>query len=484
MTELRALWAHQQREADRALEDGRTHYGLLMEQGTGKTGAMIDILRRLYTRHGRPLKTLIICPQIVIKNWEEEFGYFSNCQKYVQTLTGTTPRRIAQIQTPGKHIFVTNFEALHSCKDLLWTTKTRGKEEIRVPVPHGWEVIIVDESHRISSPSAQSTKMAWKLGDKAHYRYILSGTPVLDGVGGDIFAQFRFLDLGTTFGTYIGAFKREWMVDMNAGMPSVRYFPDWKLKPGGDVQLNELIYRKAGRVEKKDCLTLPPLVMKQIKIELSSEQRRHYDEMKHALITYLSEDACVAQTAMTKALRLLQITSGFMKLEDDEGTIVSFKGNPRAAALADILADARGVKTIVWAVFKENYRAIADVCTKLGRKATFLTGEQTHDEKVRAVTDFCTGDHDTLIANPGAGGTGVNLVEAPLAVWYSRNHRLEHRLQALARNHRGGSDMHDKVTNIDIVAESTLDEHVLSCLDRKEDVAQAILSWRAQLLRE
>lgn len=474
---MRELWDHQKNAVELALAEGRTHFAFFMEQGTGKTGTMINVLRRLFKHYGRPLKTLIICPQIVVKNWAAEFELFSNCAEYVQTLTGPTPKRIEAMKTPGKHIFVTNFEALHSCKGLLWEAKARGKEEIRVPVEHGWEVVIIDESQRIKSPSAQSTKMAWKLGDKAHYRYILSGTPILDGVGEDIFAQYRFLDRGETFGTYIGAFKREWMVDMNAGMPSARYFPDWKLKPGAESQLNERVYRKAVRVEKKDCLTLPPLVMQQIKVEMSPEQRKHYEEMKAHLITYLQSEACVAQTAVTKALRLLQITSGYMRLEDE--TVVSFKKNPRADALADLLEDMPKQKVIIWAVFKENYRTIADICTKLGRKAVFLTGEQNHAEKDEAVHDFCKGDADTLIANPGAGGTGVNLVESPVAIWYSRSHRLEHRLQALARNHRGGSDMHQKITCIDLVAEQTIDEHVLACLDRKEDVAKAILSWRA-----
>lgn len=242
--------------------------------------------------------------------------------------------------------------------------------------------------------------------------------------------------------------------------------------------MKELVYKHAMRVEKHECLDLPPLVKSTIEVDLSPVQRRHYEEMRRDFITYLDSGACTAQMAVTKALRLQQIASGFMKLED--GQEIAFDATPRLNALSEILQDHPG-KVIIWASFKQDYATIAKVCAKLGRSYTFITGEQSAKEKDKAEHDFTKGDVSTLIANPAAGGTGVNLVEAALAVWFSRSFKATDRWQAIARNHRGGSEMHDKVYMVDLCATDTIDEHVLAALDRKEAIADSILSWRARV---
>lgn len=478
-----ALWAHQTTGVDLAWklykELGLPHFAYFMEQGTGKTPTTIELMRRIFTEHQRPLRTLILCPYIVVKNWNREIGIFSACAPFVQVLTGPTKKRIKQYEEgvrQGKTIFITNIEALATGEGLLWKTKTRGKTEIRVPA-QDWEMVIIDEAHRIKSPSSASFKMAVKLGDKAYFKYILTGTPIANNEM-DIWALFRFLDGGATFGKSFNAFKTEWFVDKNAGMPEAIRFPKWVIKPGSSERISELIYKKAYRVVKDDCMSLPPLVKKQIACDMSPKQRKAYDDMKRDFIAYLESGAAVATLAITKALRLQQIASGFAKLEDE--SIVRFDDAPRLDVLAELLTDLPG-KVIVWAVFKENYAAIAKVCEKLGRSYTFITGEQTPKEKDQAELDFTKGDKDILIANPGAGGTGVNLVEAPNAVWFSRGFKATDRWQAIARNHRGGSEQHEKITMYDIVADDCIDGHVLAALDNKESIAEGILGWKDRL---
>jgi SNF2 family DNA or RNA helicase len=73
-------------------------------------------------------------------------------------------------------------------------------------------------------------------------------------------------------------------------------------------------------------------------------------------------------------------------------------------------------------------------------------------------------------------------VEASYAIYYSKGFKLEHDLQSEARNHRGGSEMHDKVTRIDIVAKGTIDELITESLEKKQNIAERILSWKDRLL--
>jgi len=82
-----------------------------------------------------------------------------------------------------------------------------------------------------------------------------------------------------------------------------------------------------------------------------------------------------------------------------------------------------------------------------------------------------------IIGNPQSAGLGVNLVEADYSIYFSKNFSLEADLQSEARNHRGGSDIHDKITRIDLVAMDTIDVQVTEALRNKQNIADAILDW-------
>ena len=471
---LTTLWQHQEKGVSLATAEDRAYFGLFFEQGCGKTLTAITILRTLFTNYKRGLKTIIFCPAIVVPNWLREFELFSKCAPMVQLLQGKKEQRIKDLAKPDKKIFVTNFEAL-DMEGLFWVYKDK-KKKTKALLDHGFEVMVVDESHRFKNPSAKRTKLAIQLSDKIHYRYLLTGTPIIN-TPQDIWAQFRILDGGEAFGHSFFVFRNAYFYDANAAMPQGRHFPDWRLKPGVEAEIQAKIYAHAMRVTKAQCLDLPPLLMQELPVGMSSEQKRCYSEMREDFITYLKSGVCVASIALTKALRLAQITSGFLKTE--EGECIRFKSVPRMDALEDLLEDyALGNKVIVWSVFKENYEAIAERCEKLGLKSAFLTGEQNAKEKAQAVEDFNQGDVQVLIANPAAGGTGVNLTASSISIWYSRTFSLEQRLQALARNHRGGSERHEKITNIDLVCEESIDRHILNALNGKENVAESILAWK------
>lgn len=465
------LWEHQKRGVARAAELGS--FGFFFDPGTGKTLTTITTLRHMYSRAQRGLKTLIFAPPIVLKNWQDEFDKFSTCGDLVCILYGTRVSRIEALKNAkDKAIFVTNYESL-DMEDLFWYRKGKSK----LPLDHGFEVLVLDESHRCKNPSAERTKMMVKLSDKIKHKFLLTGTPVLN-TPMDLWPQFRILDGGETFGKNFFAFRNEYFFDENAGKPAHVYWPAWKPRPGAEVRINELIYAKAMRAVKEDCLDLPPLVMQRIHVEMSREQAKHYANMKDDYLTLANGKAVTASIALTKLLRLQQIVSGFLS-PDGEDDGIPFKDIPRVKALSELLEDyAAKAPVIVWCSFRHNYKMIDDVCLKLGLARNFLTGNQSAKEKDQIVTEFRAGAYNVLIANPAAAGIGVNLVEAPVSIWYSRNFSLEHRLQGIARNYRGGSEVHAKVTSIDLVCPGTIDEECLEALDRKENMAQSILKFK------
>lgn len=479
-------WDHQQKAIDMATAPGVTGFGFLMDMGTGKTCASINTLRHHCLQVKRLLRTLVICPVIVLENWHDEIKLHSKMGEYVTILHGPIKKRIALIdaavESGTPKIFITNWEAIsngHLVDALL---------------RYNPEVVIGDELHRIKNIKSKRTKAAIRIGDRSHYRMGLTGTGILNSPM-DIFAQWRFLDKGREFGENFFSFRARYFYDKNAGMPKQSYFPDWQPLPDTMDILNRKIYKTAVRVMKSECMDLPPLVKKRVYVELGKEQGRVYKEMEKNFISFINDKACKADLAITKSLRLQQIISGHVKLDDPEAVnaarktlasvedanVYHFPEVPRMNALKEIVENIPETeKVIVWCCFRENYKVIEKMLTDMGVSCALIVGGMKQADRRKVVEDFQDRNSSLrcIVANQGAGGIGINLTAASYSIYYSRNFNLEHELQSNDRNYRGGSEIHESITRVDIVAKGTLDEKILDALHSKKTIAEAILEWR------
>lgn len=502
MTEL---WAHQKEAVSRAqaLHD----YALFFEMGTGKTRTLLEILRSLFNQEGEVLRTLIFCPPLVIPNWVQEWKLYTKIDpKVIVPLTGPGARRVRDFEngairgvipgrTQDKKIFITNYEAL-LMKDLYalflqWQP----------------QVVVFDESHKLKSPSTARSKLAHDLAnpyDRASktrklkpFTYLLSGSPILNSPM-DIFQQFKIQDGGRTFGSNYFAFRAKYFRDRNAAMPKDRYFPKWEpMSASRDAfdalgEIKSLISGQSMRVLKSECLDLPPEVSVLVNVGMSPEQTRLYKEMKSELLTYYKSKACVATLAITKALRLMQITSGYIAAETpgstDERVELALEKTPKVEALRALLEELcveGNHKVLVWAVFRFNYAQIRSVLDDLKIKYVEVHGDVSESKKRAAVEAFQSDPNcKAFLGHPGSGGIGINLTCAGYSIFYSRNFSLEHYLQARARNHRGGSREagHASITHYDLIVENSIDEIALQKLSSKQDLSESLLSSLAQEL--
>jgi len=485
------LWKHQVEAIERAKE--RDCFALFMDMGTGKTRTMLEVLRGKYNAHKRILRTVVFCPIIVQKNWYREIALYTKIprEKYF-SLEGSGMQKVKKFsqeafnplgdleheQYLGK-IFIVNYETILN-DDFF-------------EVLQSWnpEVLVLDEAHRCARIAAARTKRMIKLADqmearktkhnKLSYKYLMTGTPILKDQM-DLFAQFKIMDGGKSLGENFFQFRAKFFADKNAGMPKHKYFPNWQPRKDMEPVLTKIIADKSMAVKKSECLDLPPLVKKQVFTEMGSDQKKMYESMRKNLVAYLdSGEAVVANLALTKALRLQQIVAGFCVT--DEGATVRFEKNPRLDALIEMLEDLTpNHKVIVWTVFKETYAMIGEALTKAGINHVFIHGEVPTKERYDIVDAF-NNDKDVrvLVGNPGAGGIGINLIASDISIWYSRNFSLEQDVQAEARNYRGGSEIHEKVTRIDMVCSESIDEKVLESLASKQDLSKNLLDFKKLL---
>jgi len=463
---LPPLWEHQKEGIRRAV--AVDNFAWFFDPGCGKTRTFLEVLKDLTQRYGYLPSTMIFAPVIALENWKQEILKFTPIREtMIIVLSGPCKKRIhmvneARIKFGGNFIAITNYEGVVANKDFFhalldWTP----------------QVIVLDESQKIKTYNSKRTKLVSQICDKAKHKYLLTGTPVTNSPM-DIFSQYRALDGGKTFGRSFFIFRANYFYDKNHRIAKLD-FPDFVIREGALEDMNRLIYVKAMRAKKSECLDLPPLIKKTIFVELSPDQKRMYKEMKQHFITYLDEEEMVAELAVTKAMRLAQIVTGHIKT--DKGKIKSFP-TPRGNALKELLEEITpSHKVIVWACFIENYTQIAEICIKLGIKYVEVHGNISNKQKYIAVDEFEKDESvRVLIGHPGSAGIAINLVAASYSIYFSRNFSLEQDIQSEARNHRGGSERHDKITRINIVAKETIDELIDKALENKMQVSEDLLT--------
>jgi hypothetical protein len=464
------------------------HYALLAKMGCGKTREIIDILRDKYNQHRRILRTVVFAPIMTLDGFRNQMLDFSKIEpERILVLEDQPPKRRAKLwdkmmeKWGGNFIVVLNYEKILS-KDI--------REMIRAWAP---EVVVCDESHYIKDYGSKRTKLMIKLVDgqrnkktgqiirpPVQYRYIMTGTPG-DDVSVDIWAQYRVLDGGQRLGRTFTDFKLRYFYNKNAekmaaGVRGV--YPEWVPLPGALEKINALIYQCATRVLLEDCYDLPPLIRKQVYVGMTSEQQAAYNEMKRDFVTYLEGTACVADMALTKAMRLSQIASGYAKLED--GREVVMKDTPKMAALRELVQEiVKTDKVLIWAHFQRNFAEIKKVLDELGVKYIELHGKAEENRREALARFRDDPEVRACVGNAATGGVGVNeLVGAKYAIFYSRDYSQIKDEQARARNYRPGAEIHDQVVQIDIVCRGSVEQTILDAIEGKVNMAEAVLTWK------
>lgn len=468
------LWKHQESGVNQAVEVLKENnfmfgeFAFIFDVGTGKTGTLITTLRKIFSTHKRIPTTLICSPVITLENWANEWSIFSKVdEKHVIVLKGPVKKRIKTIEDSmkklnGECIFITNYEGIR--------TKDLANKLVEIKP----EILVCDESHRAKTHNSKTTKVLNKIADETKFRYILTGTLITNSEF-DIFSQWRILDKGKSFGRNFYHFRNKYFYDNNAGMPKAKYFPDWRIRSGSHADMDTYLKLRSLKAIKEDCIDLPDLVEKTIKVDPTPEQKRVHNEIAKKLIAEINEGVyATAENALTKTLRLAQVSSGFIKTEDDKTREIK---NDKVKALKELLFDlcVEGKeKVIVWAVFKHNYEQIRRVCDALNIR--YKEGHGGVRNVFQEVSDFNDGDYSVLIGNPSSIGIGVNIKSASTSISFSQTFSLEQKLQKNARNYRGGSVLlHSKITRISLVTKGTIDELIEQALEKKLTTANKIL---------
>lgn len=435
--------------------------------GCGKTLTAIAIAGAAY-QAGKIDKVLIVAPTSVVAVWPKEFQEYADFKYTCKTLLGEKRQRLKQIDDLLKFPFkamkvaVINYES-------TWRDGI-----IEKLLEYDADLIIADESQRIKTPNAEQSKAMHRLGDKARYKLILSGTPVQTAAI-DIWSQYRFLDK-SIFGENFFQFRNRYAIMGGYGNKQIVGYKD----------LDGLIKKEhsvAFRVTKEEALDLPEQTFEVRKIQMTREEKNLYDRIRKDSYAELDSGGKVtATTVLTRLLRLQQLTGGFLVQDNsDKPQLVS---KSKLNALSDIIQDYvvdGGKKLVIFARFIPEVKAIIEMTGKLlqrGMKQVAIYGDIKKEDRGGIVKQFQE-DPKTMvfIGQIDTAGTGITLTAADTCVYYSKNFNYATYSQSLSRIHRIGQ--RNCCTYIDLEIEYTIDEKISKALNRKEDMAKTVVdNWR------
>ena len=332
-------------------------------------------------------------------------------------------------------------------------------------------MLAVDESTTIKNKGASRTKNLLKLGKRAVYRRILTGSPVTKSPL-DLFTQCEFLEEESLQQSSFWAFQNRYakMLRRSVGTHSFNQVIGYQNLD----ELNGLIEPFSYRVRKEECLDLPDKVYTKRIVQLTKEQEEAYKTLKGAALAIIEGSMVSASTVLTQILRLQQVCSGFANMDD--GSVKEVPTN-KIKELLSVIEETSG-KVIIWANFVHDLLLIQKELSKVYGESscsTFYGGTAAEDRQ--GIVEAFQNPDDPLrffIGQPRTGGYGLTLTEAKTVVYYSNGYDLEIRLQSEDRAHRIGQM--NKVTYVDIIAEKTVDEKILAALRSKIDISTQIMA--------
>lgn len=406
---------------------------LYMEMGTGKTRTALELIKRRLEA-GKVDYVLWLCPCSVKENLRRDIiKHTGSDQSDLIAICG--------IQTLSSSI-KTNFEMLN----LVQNKKC---------------YLIVDESNLVKNHRAKRTQNIIRLAEYCEYKLILNGTPISRNEK-DLYSQWYILDWR------ILGYRSFWSFAAN----HLEYDDYGRIRNVLNIDyLVKKISPYTYQIKKSECLDLPKKTYETAYYNLTFEQDLHYQQVANDLMFELDEFE--PETIYRLFSGLQSVISGF-KVKTGKHLIRTpfFKNpldNPRIQTLLDLIEGIEE-KVIIFCKYTQEIIDIINILNDKDLKAVPYHGGLTQKQRQENLDKFSK-DEQFLVANKSCAGYGLNLQFCSYVIFYSNDWDYATRSQAEDRVHRIGQN--ENVHYVDICATYTLDERILSCLSKKENLVDS-----------
>lgn len=327
---------------------------------------------------------------------------------------------------------------------------------------HEWDLAAIDEIHRVETPGAKITRWVdTVLAPRARRRIGLTGT-LFRKDELDAFCPVRFVEPGI-FGRSAAKFKNEHALIDHFGRPA---------GPKNAAVLRDMIGLVTHFVNTRDVVDLPPFTEVTRRIELTKEGRKAYEQMEQHQVLEVSEGTLTASNGLSKLLRLQQITSGYLRVETEDGGERGVEVDDAKRVDLEEFIESMPIDQplVVFTMFKSDVRYAKAACMNQGRTSYQLDGDA---DELKLWQD--DDEPSVLIANIQSAGVGVDMTRACYGYFFSCGFSHPNYDQACRRLDRPGQTQ--PVTIYHAIANNTVDEAVAASLEAKGNAIGAAIDY-------
>ena len=399
-------------------------------------------------------KSLVIAPLRVARDtWPAEVEKWDHLSALdVSVIIGTAKERTAAVNHSAM-IYVVNRE------NVKWLVEYYEKNGLR----WDFDCIVIDELSGFKNYQSQRFKYLRKVRPFVKRWIGLTGTPTSNGLM-DLWAEIGILDGGERLGRFIGRFRDAYFKagSMN---PSTGVVFSYVPRPGAEEQIYEKISDMTISMKALDYLDMPECVYVNHEVELNSQERKLYDQLKRDLIIPLEDGDIDAANAASLSNKLLQMSNGAVYDENGETRVIHQR---KLEKLEDLIESANGQPVLIAYWFKHDRQRIWEYLTACGYSPRDI-------KESKDIKDWNGGKIPVALIHPASAGHGLNIQSGGhILIWFGLTWSLELYQQTNARLWRQGQK--ETVTIHHIVTKNTVDEDVLSALASKDVTQEKLIA--------
>lgn len=425
---------------------------ILLEMGLGKSVITLTAIFDLTLDSFLIRKVLVIAPLRVARDtWPAEIEKWDhlNGLTYSVAIGSEAQRKAALLQRA--QVYLINRE------NVDWLINDSG-------IPFDYDMVVIDELSSFKSHTSKRFRALRKVRPNVKRIVGLTGTPSSNGLM-DLWAEIGILDMGQRLGRYISHFRNAYFVPDKRNQQIIFTY---KPKPGAEEAIYRLISDITISMKNTDYLKLPDLVLNEIPVLLSEDERQHYEIMKSEMVLSLKGTEIDAVNAAALSNKLLQMANG--AVYDGNGGVIRIHDR-KLDALEDIIEAANGKPVLIAYWYKHDLERIME---------RFPAIQLDNAESIKRWND---GEIPVAVIHPASAGHGLNLqAGGSCLVWFGLTWSLELYQQTNARLWRQGQK--DTVIIHHIVAKETIDEQVMKALKRKDKTQTALIDAVKANLKE
>lgn len=505
---------HQIYALSRAISGDRVRYLLADEVGLGKTIEAGMIMRELKLR-GLVERTLIVVPKGLVRQWAQEMRV-----RFGEEFEVVEPSVLAVVRhLSGESNFWRRFRQVICSMDSVkpiegrrgWSreeTERHNRERFHDLVAAGWDLVIVDEAHKLagSVETVARHQLGKGLANAAPYLLLLSATPHQGKTEAfqrlmSLLDQEAFPDAGSIarerVAPYVIRTQKRQAVD-EKGKPLFKprttqlVSVEWKDEHADQRRLYEALteyvrkgYNQALR-EKRNYLGFLMVLMQRLvtsstrAIRTALERRRAVIEQEAILVAVREPELGAEWWEMDGQEWLEELLSGRLASFGQERKeiialleLAAFCEQKRSDAKAEALVDRMyrlrqgeqdpELKFLIFTEFIPTQEILRDFLDTRGFSVVCLNGSMETDERL-AVEEKFSSEAEVLISTE-AGGEGLNLQFCHVVINYDLPWNPMRIEQRIGRVDRIGQEHPVKALNF--VLQDTVEHRVQEVLEEK-----------------